>query len=188
MTRASAEVEIDLTPAGVDNPVPGLSKPAGKPGKATFVVKPTPEGALAQQYRRSTLGVPMLRGSAQMDPAGAVQSATITEARIAPGDDFKVDVVNGPTSLKASVRGASLDARAFVKSLWEGTSSGQAAAKDFDLDAKIASVIGRQQTGDDGRGAHRLPARRRDPAREPARTDRRRRGDRRREAAGKRGS
>ena len=45
LTRASAEVEIDLTPAGVDNPVPGLSKPAGKPGKATFLVKPTPEGA-----------------------------------------------------------------------------------------------------------------------------------------------
>ena len=46
LTRASAEVEIDLTPAGVDNPIPGLSKPAGKAGKATFVVKPTPEGAL----------------------------------------------------------------------------------------------------------------------------------------------
>jgi hypothetical protein len=77
-----------------------------------------------------------------MDPDGGVESATITQARIAPGDDFKVDVVNGPTSLKASVRGASLDARAFVRSLLEGTSSGQAAAKDFDIDAKIASVMG----------------------------------------------
>ena len=83
------------------------------------------------------MGVPMMRGSAQMDAAGAVQSATITEARIAPGDDFKVDVVNGPTSLKASVRGASLDARALVKSLWEGDLvRTQSAAKDFDLDAK----------------------------------------------------
>jgi hypothetical protein len=40
------------------------------------------------------------------------------------------------------VRGASLDARAFVKSLWEGSSSAQSAAKDFDIDAKIASVAG----------------------------------------------
>ena len=141
MTRASAEVEIDLTPAGVDNPVPGVSKPAGKAGKATFVVKPTPEGAFLSNIVVD-MGVPMMRGSAQMDPAGGVQSATITEARIAPGDDFRIDVVNGPTSLKASVRGASLDARAFVKSLWEGTSSPQSAAKDFDLDAKIASVVG----------------------------------------------
>ena len=140
LTRASAEVEIDLTPAGVDNPVPGLSKPAGKPGKATFVVKPGPDGAFLSNIAVE-LGVPMMRGSAQMDSGGAVQSATISEARIAPGDDFKVDVVNGPTSLKASVRGTSLDARAFVKSLWEGTSSGQS-AKDFDLDAKFSSIMG----------------------------------------------
>jgi len=55
LTRANAEVEIDLTPAGVDNFVPGLSKPAGKPGKATFLVKPTPPKLLceiAMQARR----------------------------------------------------------------------------------------------------------------------------------------
>jgi hypothetical protein len=141
LTRASAEVEIDLTPAGVDNFVPGVSKPAGKPGKATFLIKPSPEGASLSNIAIE-LGVPMFRGSAQMDPDGAVASATITQARIAPGDDFKVDVVNGPASLKISARGASLDSRAFVKSILEGTSSGQTAAKDFDLDAKIASVVG----------------------------------------------
>jgi len=141
LTRASAEVEIDLTAAGVDNPVPGLSKPAGKPGKATFLVKPTPDGASLSNIAIELSG-PTFRGSAQMDPSGAVESATITQGRIAPGDDFKVDAVNGPASLKLSVRGASLDARAFVKSILEGTSSGHAATKDFDLDAKIANVAG----------------------------------------------
>ena len=141
LSRASAEVEIDLTPAGVDNPVPGVSKPAGKPGKATFVVKPTPDGASLSNIAVE-LGVPMMRGSALMDADGAIESATITQARIAPGDDFKVDVVNGPASFKASVRGAALDARAFVKSILEGTSSGRGAAEDFDIDAKIASVMG----------------------------------------------
>jgi len=77
-----------------------------------------------------------------MDPAGAVASATMTQARIAAGDDFKFDVVNSQSLLKVSARGASLDARAFVKSILEGASSGQTAAKDFDLDAKIASVTG----------------------------------------------
>jgi hypothetical protein len=77
-----------------------------------------------------------------MDPAGAIESATITQARIAAGDDFKVDVVNSESSLKVSARGASLDARAFVKSILEGGSSGQSATKDFDLDARIASVTG----------------------------------------------
>jgi hypothetical protein len=141
LTRANAEVEIDLTPAGVDNPVPGLSKPAGKPGKATFLVKPSPEGASLSNIAID-LGVPMFRGSAQMGPDGVVESATMTQARIAAGDDFKVDVVNGQSSLKISARGASLDARAFVRSILEGTSSGQTAAKDFDLDARIASVTG----------------------------------------------
>jgi Protein of unknown function/AsmA-like C-terminal region len=141
LTRASAEVEIDLTAAGVDNPVPGLSKPAGKPGKATFLVKPTPDGASLSNIAIELSG-PAFRGSAQMDPSGAVESATITQGRIAPGDDFKVDAVNGPASLKLSVRGVSLDARAFVKSILEGTSSGHAATKDFDLDAKIANVAG----------------------------------------------
>jgi hypothetical protein len=140
LTRASAEVEIDLTPAGVDNPVPGLSKPAGKPGRATFLVKPQAVGASLGNIVID-LGVPVFRGSAQMDSAGAVESATITQARIAAGDDFKVDVVNGQSSLKISARGASLDARAFVRSILEGSSSGQS-AKDFDLDAKIASVTG----------------------------------------------
>ena len=141
LTRANAEVEIDLTPAGVDNFVPGLSKPAGKPGKATFLIKPSPEGASLSNIAIE-LGVPTFRGSAQMDPDGAVASAMITQARIAPGDDFKVDVVNGPALLKISARGASLDGRAFVKSVLEGASSGQAATKDFDIDAKIASVAG----------------------------------------------
>jgi AsmA-like C-terminal region/Protein of unknown function len=141
LTRANAEVEIDLTPAGIDNPIPGLSKPAGKPGRATFLVKPAPEGASLSNIAIE-LGVPMFRGSAQMGPDGGVESATITQARIAPGDDFKVDVVNGQSSLKISARGASLDARPFVKSILEGTSSGQTAAKDFDLDARIASVTG----------------------------------------------
>jgi AsmA-like C-terminal region/Protein of unknown function len=141
LTRANAEVEIDLTPAGVDNPVPGISKPAGKPGKATFLVKPNPEGALLSNIVID-LGVPEFRGSAQMDSAGAVASATMTQARIAAGDDFKVDVVNGASSMKISARGASLDGRAFVKSIFDGSSSGQTAAKDFDLDARIATVTG----------------------------------------------
>jgi AsmA-like protein/uncharacterized protein DUF3971 len=141
LTRASAEVEIDLTQAGVDNPAPGLSKPAGKPGKATFLVKPTPGGAFLSNIVID-MGGPMLRGSAEIGADGTVKSATITSARIAPGDDFKVDVVNGPTSFHASVRGTSLDARAFVKSWWDGSPAGQSATKDFDLDARIATVQG----------------------------------------------
>jgi AsmA-like C-terminal region/Protein of unknown function len=141
LSRTSAEVEIDLTPAAVDNPVPGVSKPAGKPGKTTFVIKPAPEGSSLSNVAID-LGAPMMRGSAQLGADGEIASATITQARIAPGDDFKADVVNSSSLLKVSVRGAALDARVFVKSLFDGTSSGQPPAKDLDLDLNVANVIG----------------------------------------------
>ncbi len=120
--------------------MPGVSKPAGKPGKATFVVKPAQEGSSLSNILID-LGVPMMRGSAQTGADGSIQTATITQARIAPGDDFKADVVNGQL-LKVSVRGATLDARASVKTLFDGTPSGQPPAKDLDLDVKVATVTG----------------------------------------------
>ena len=140
LSRTNAEVEIDLTPAGIDNPVPGVSKPAGKPGKATFIVKPAPEGSSLSNVAID-LGASTMRGTAQAGADGAIQSATITQGRISPGDDFRAEVTNSPTLLKVSVRGAALDARPFVKSYFAGTQSGQA-AKDLDLDINVASVVG----------------------------------------------
>src|SRR4029077_15797188 len=86
------------------------------------------------------LGGPMMRGSAQTGADGTIQTATITQARIASGDDFKADVVNGQV-LKVSVRGTTVDGRVFVKSLFDATPAAQP-AKDLDLDAKVATVIG----------------------------------------------
>src|SRR5277367_5606718 len=131
LSRTSAEVEIDLTPAGIDNPVPGVS---------TLVVKPAPEGSSLRNISVD-LGAPMMRGSAQMGADGSIQSATITQARIASGDDFKADVVNSQSMLKVSVRGTALDGRVFVKSLFDGTPTGPP-GKDLDLDVKVATVTG----------------------------------------------
>ena len=141
LTRASAEVEIDLTQAGVDNPVPGVSKPVGKPGKATFLVKPMAEGASLTNIAID-LGAAMMRGSAEVGADGAMESAKITQARIAPGDNFAVDVVDGPSGLKVSVRGATLDARPFVKSLIDGGATAPSEGKDLEIDLKVADVLG----------------------------------------------
>jgi hypothetical protein len=141
LSRTSAEVELDLTPAAIDNPVPGVSKPIGKPGKATFLVKPAPEGSSLSNILID-LGAPTMRGSAQIGADGSIQSATITQARIAPGDDFKADVINSQSMLKISVRGTTLDGRVFVKSLFDGTPTGQPLGKDLDLDVKMATVTG----------------------------------------------
>ena len=141
LSRTSAEVEIDLTPAAIDNPVPGVLKPAGKPGKATFVAKPAPEGPVLSNILID-LGVTTMRGTAQVGADGEIASATITQARIAASDDFRAEVANSSSLMKVSVRGAALDARVVVKSLLDGTSSAQAPAKDLDLDVNVANVMG----------------------------------------------
>ena len=141
LTRASADVEIDLAAAGIDNPVPGVVKVAGKPGKATFQAKPAPGGAALSNIAVD-FGTVLARGSAEVGVDGAILAAKLTQARISAGDDFKVDVVNSANVVKATVRGASLDARPFIKSLTEQGSPSQAGGKDFDIDMKIGSVTG----------------------------------------------
>jgi len=141
LSRASADVEIDLTQAEIEKPVPGVVKAAGKPGKATFQAKPAPQGATLSAVAVE-FGSVLLRGSADVGVDGAILAAKITQARISPSDDFKIEVVNGPKAVKASVRGASLDARPFIKSLTESGSPAQLGGKDLDIDMKIASVTG----------------------------------------------
>ena len=121
LSRTNADVEIDLTPAAIDNPVPGVSKAAGKPGKATFQLKPAPHGA-ALGNLAVDFGTVLVRGSADIGLDGSILAAKITQARISTGDDLRVDIVNSANGVKASVRGASLDARPFIKSLTEQAS------------------------------------------------------------------
>ena len=142
LSRASADVDIDLTPAGVDNPVPGVAKAAGKPGKATFQVKPASEGGASLTNIAVDFGTALFRGSADAAVDGSIVAARLTQARISAGDDFKADIVNGANVVKATVRGSTLDARPFLKSLTEGGSPAQSGGKDFDLDLKIATVNG----------------------------------------------
>ena len=141
LSRTSADVELDLTPAAIDNPVPGVAKPAGKPGRATFQAKPAADGATLGAIAID-FGTVSMRGSADAGPDGSITAARIAQARISPGDDFKVDVVNSGGLVKATVHGSTLDARPFMKSLAELGSPTQANAKDIDIDMKLADVVG----------------------------------------------
>ncbi|WP_210208886.1 AsmA-like C-terminal domain-containing protein [Roseiarcus fermentans] len=141
LSRASAEVDIDLTPAGIDNPIPGVSKPAGKPGKASFQIKPSAEGAAVSNLAVD-FGSASLRGSADVAVDGAIQSARFTQARLSPGDNLQAEVVNGAGAIRATVRGSTLDARPLIKSITDQGSTSQPDGKDFDLDMKVANVTG----------------------------------------------
>ena len=142
LTRTSAEVEIDLTPAGIDNPIPGVVKAAGKPGKATFLAKPAANGAALTDLAVD-FGTAMMRGSAEVGPEGSITSAKLTQARISPGDVLQADVAVAGGLIKANVRGSALDARPFIKFVSDpGPSSGGDHGVNLDLEARLSTATG----------------------------------------------
>jgi hypothetical protein len=149
LSRASAEVEVDLTAAGIENPIPGVAKATGKPGKATFEIKPSTEGASVSNLAID-FGSVSMRGAAELGVDGSILSAQITQARLSPGDSLQAEVVNTAGGVKATVRGAAFDARPLISAMAEKSSASQATTKDFDLDMKVAAVTGANKQAIDG--------------------------------------
>jgi hypothetical protein len=133
------EAELDLTRVSLDNVLPGLLKPAGKPAKATFAFKSDADGMTLNNFVFEGGGA-TIKGSAQLSSEGALVSAKLTQLRLSPGDDMRADVAATDSGLKIVVRGAALDARPVLKSL---IAVGQPSdVKNYDLDFKVASVSG----------------------------------------------
>ena len=139
LNKSGADVEIDLVKVAVESPDGGTLKAAGKPGKATFSIKPNADSITINALAIDA-GPIMVRGAAQLGLDGALQSAKLTQLRLSAGDDLKMDIQGGPI-IKATVRGAMFDARNLVKSLLshDANTSG---AHDLDIDIKVGSVLG----------------------------------------------
>jgi hypothetical protein len=140
LSQKGADVEIDLSRLNIDNPVPGLVKPAGKPGKATFSAKADAEGTTLSNIVIDA-GAASIKGGAQLSSDGNFVGAKLSQVRLSPGDDLKADVTAADTGLKVSVRGATLDSRPIVKALLDQGSTG-GSGKDLDLDLRVNSVTG----------------------------------------------
>ena len=141
LSKSGAEIEIDLTRASIDSPQTGPLKAAGKPGKASFSLKPDADGGVAVSSIVVDAGGVAARGSAEFTSDGALVSAKLTQLRLSAADELRVDVQDAPSALKATVRGATLDARALIKGFL-GAGGPPGAGKDIDVDVKIATVIG----------------------------------------------
>jgi hypothetical protein len=139
LNKSGADVEVDLSRVDIGSPDGASLKPAGKPGKATFSIKQGPDG-ISITGLAIDAGSIMARGAAQFGTDGAFQSAKLTQLRLNPQDDLKLDLAGGPT-MKASVRGAAFDARSLVKSLLSHDPN-NGGSKDLDIDVKIGAVGG----------------------------------------------
>ena len=94
-----AQVELDLQRTGIDGVLPGLVKPAGRPARATFLFDSNPRGSVIDQLAFEAAGGASARGVIELDPAGGFRSARLSQLRLSPGDDMKVDADEGRDGL-----------------------------------------------------------------------------------------
>lgn len=146
----NAHVELDLTRAGFDNPIPGVVKPAGKAARAAFVAVKRGEAIALDQFNFDASPM-QAQGVIELTKEGGFRSARLAPVRLSTGDDMKVDVSRGGEATKIVVRGANFDARPMLASLIRSGSGGGAdkpsgsqksAGDDVSVDFKMPIVTG----------------------------------------------
>ncbi len=150
--EAPPRIEVDLTKAAIDTGVPGISKPAGRAGKAVFTYVVDDDGPDLEDLTIES--APLLaKGRISLTRQNAFESASFSQLRLSPGDNLtKVEIGRDGGLTKLSVRGAVLDARPFIRELFDapaapsrsGARGGQNAASgpDFDLDLDVPILTG----------------------------------------------
>ncbi|MFO1114193.1 MAG: AsmA-like C-terminal region-containing protein [Beijerinckiaceae bacterium] len=136
-------VDLDLTRVGLNNPVPGVTKAAGRPGRATFNLVQR-DNAIRIDDLVADLGGPSARGSIELSGQGEFIAARLSQAKVSPGDDMRIEIVKMGEAYRTTVRGASLDARPFIKSVTQG-GDGRKENDDFELDLKMPVLSGFQR-------------------------------------------
>ncbi len=138
-----AQVELDLQRTALDGVLPGLVKPAGKAAKATFLLDTSPRGSTIDQLVFDVAGGASARGVIELDAAGGFRSARLSQLRLSPGDDMKVDADEGKDGIRITARATAVDARPFIKNLFaDNNGKDISASRDIDLDLRAASALG----------------------------------------------
>jgi hypothetical protein len=150
--KPSPKIDIDLSGAAIE--VPGISKPAGRPGKITFTLV-TNEAATSLDHIIVDAGPVQARGRVDLGPGYSLLAASFPQVKLSPGDDMRVDITGAGESVKVAVRGSTIDARPFLRSLIfspPGEAAAPAAAsdsmppatasKDIEFDVRSAILSG----------------------------------------------
>jgi Protein of unknown function len=138
-------VEADLTPAQIDGLLPGWTKPAGKPARATFNLVTKPQSTRVEDLLIEGAGSGV-RGTIDFDGSGELLSANFPAYGFSDVDRASLKVERVPDgALRVVMRGEVYDGRGFVKSTAGSASSGPSSkrhATDVDLDMKLGAVVG----------------------------------------------
>jgi hypothetical protein len=138
-------VIADLTPAQIDNLLPGWVKQSGKPARATFTLTTKPQSIRIDDLLIEGTGGGV-KGGIELDGSGNLQSANFPSYGFSDGDrtSLKIDRTSDG-ALHVIMRGATYDGRDFVKAMTGGPGAGQPGhgqPPDIDLDMKLDAVLG----------------------------------------------
>ena len=139
--KVRAAVDVDLGKAAMEGLLPGFSKPAGRPARATLTVLSRDGGTTLDNLTFEGGGA-TVRGTVDLDREGDFVSARLSQVKLSPGDDMRVEVQQGGDGIRVVARGANLDARPFLKWLsGPSTGSGGEPAAKAGLDLELHSTI-----------------------------------------------
>jgi hypothetical protein len=151
VTRASADgkdsplsVEADLTPAKIDNLLPGWVKPAGKPARATYTLVKTGQSVRFDDLTITGSGA-NVKGSFELDSVSEIVSANFPVFSLSDADKVTLKAERaGDGVLRVTMRGDVFDGTNFVKSSLAGAAPEKTKHKqnDLDLDIKLGTVVG----------------------------------------------
>ncbi|TCR66493.1 DUF3971 domain-containing protein [Bosea sp. BK604] len=147
-------VELDLTRAAIESSVPGFTKAAGKAGKVSFNFIADNDGPDLDDFTFDAAPV-LIKGKIELGRQNSFESASLSQVRVSPGDNLKVEARRDGSLTKLTVRGAVADVRPFVKDLQGGPAPSQRREKnpakeadiDIDLDVPILTGFNNEAIG-----------------------------------------
>jgi hypothetical protein len=138
------QVEADLKDSKITELLPGWWKTAGKATRVTFTVIDKPQ---VMRFDDIVIDGPgtLVKGMIELDANGEIALASFPSFALSDGDKATLRADRSPDgTLKVTMRGELFDGRGFIKSATSGPTGEKSkqAARDFDLDVKLATVTG----------------------------------------------
>jgi hypothetical protein len=150
---APPRVEVDFAKAAIDGGLPGFSKPAGRPGRATFNYIADPSGPDLEDFLFESAPA-LARGKIELNKQNGFESASLSQFRLSPGDNLKIEAKRDGTVTKLVIRGAVADVRPFIRDLQVGADAagrgkggGRGGDVDVDLDVPILTGFNNEAIG-----------------------------------------
>ena len=139
--NVDTQIELDLSRTNFDNPLPGLVKPAGKPARASFNLTRRGEAMALEQFLFDA-GPTQAQGVIEFARDGAFRAVRLTQARLSPGDDMRIEAQRGGETVKIVARGTNFDARPMMQGLLRADRGGKGTIDNLELDFKSPIVTG----------------------------------------------